>query len=271
MGNTSIDARLTDKIHKISVDLLQEKGIDDLVKISTLGDGSCYFHSFLRATKMGYIRGTEQERKEIVNEFRHTLANLLLKKNDKGVTNYEKLGDGKLKEFSGEGVYEYSLNTLINDLINNRTTDGIYQSLISDNTNFDVYILYLTKVKGNRYFNEIFGDLPNDISYVELNEYINPHFNNYDIPSNNYDTLGHYNYSDKFKIYPSVPHEKLSSIYKRRNSVILLFHADLQHYECVGKIKYVLHDGKYVGLINTIFSHEDPIIQTLYKHIMKIR
>lgn len=116
----------------------------DFVKINSLPDGNCYFHSILRAFCLGYINGSNIERVKYVNFLRNYLADYLIKKNSDGSSIYENLSNSNLKKFSKD-VNEYSLDNMINELKSNNPVDNLYQELISNIFNLDIYIIDLFK------------------------------------------------------------------------------------------------------------------------------
>jgi hypothetical protein len=46
----------------------------DLVRTGTIGDGNCFYHAFLRATKSGYKRANREAKLEMIQELRDKIA-----------------------------------------------------------------------------------------------------------------------------------------------------------------------------------------------------
>lgn len=116
--------------------------IPNLVVLSTMGDGNCFFHSVLRAFNTNYINAKNiSERVNMARSFRNALADLLEEIDPlTGKTYYSGLNMGKLEEFAG-GVKEYSLAGLQKELRSSAPVDNIYQELISNSLNKDIYII----------------------------------------------------------------------------------------------------------------------------------
>jgi len=110
--------------------------------ISTIGDGNCYFHSILRAFNPNYINAsTIFDRINMARNFRNALADLLSEIDPiTGKDYYSGLNNGKLEEIS-RGVKEYSKEELIKELKSSEPVDNIYQELISNCFNKDIYII----------------------------------------------------------------------------------------------------------------------------------
>jgi hypothetical protein len=116
--------------------------INNLVKIPTIGDGSCYFHSVLRAFNTDYMKTTAVfDRINLGRSFRNNLA-VRLSEIDPitGQEYYEGLNNGNLSDIS-KGVKEYSKEYLRRELLSSEPVDNIYQELISNAINKDIYII----------------------------------------------------------------------------------------------------------------------------------
>ena len=112
----------------------------NLVKIPCPGDGSCYFHSILRGFCKGYIDGNEDVRINYVKHLRKKLATILQNGDE-----YKKLYGGTLEEF-GKTINEFSLNNIIKELLSDDYVNNeVYQELISNLFNIDIYIIDLIK------------------------------------------------------------------------------------------------------------------------------
>ncbi len=116
--------------------------INNLVKIPTIGDGSCYFHSVLRAFNTDYMKTTAVfDRINLARSFRNNLA-IRLSEIDPitGQEYYDGLNNGNLGDIS-KGVKEYSKEYLRKELLSSEPVDNIYQELISNAINKDIYII----------------------------------------------------------------------------------------------------------------------------------
>jgi hypothetical protein len=114
----------------------------NLAVISTIGDGSCFFHSVLRAFNTDYIKAKSiTDRVNMARTFRNALADLLEEGDPlTGKNYYAGLNNGELEKISG-GVKEYSLAGLQKELRSSASVDNIYQELISNCLNKDIYII----------------------------------------------------------------------------------------------------------------------------------
>jgi hypothetical protein len=114
----------------------------NLAVISTIGDGSCFFHSVLRAFNTDYIKAKSiTDRVNMARTFRNALADLLEEVDPlTGKNYYAGLNNGELEKISG-GVKEYSLAGLQKELRSSASVDNIYQELISNCLNKDIYII----------------------------------------------------------------------------------------------------------------------------------
>jgi hypothetical protein len=114
----------------------------NLSVISTIGDGNCFFHSVLRAFNTNYISAKAiTDRVNLARTFRNALAELLEEIDPlTGKNYYSGLNNGELEKISG-GVKEYSLSGLQKELRSSASVDNIYQELISNSLNKDIYII----------------------------------------------------------------------------------------------------------------------------------
>jgi len=114
----------------------------NLVVLPTLGDGNCFFHSVLRAFNTNYITAESiTDRVNMARTFRNALADLLEETDPlTGKNYYSGLNNGELEKISG-GVKEYSLVGLQKELRSSSSVDNIYQELISNSLNKDIYII----------------------------------------------------------------------------------------------------------------------------------
>lgn len=113
----------------------------DLVSIPSIGDGSCFFHSVLRAFHRSYIESTRRQQKMLVRDLRQALALVLGETDpDSGLTYYEKLSRGKLGEISKE-LKQYTLENFVDYLDSDAWADMSVLELISDQLCLDIYII----------------------------------------------------------------------------------------------------------------------------------
>ena len=118
--------------------------INNIVVIPTIGDGNCYFHSILRCFNTDYMKAhTVFDRINLARSFRNSLA-IRLSEIDPitGEEYYDGLNNGNLAEIS-QGVKEYSKEYLRKELLSADHVDNIYQELISNAVNKDIYIIDL--------------------------------------------------------------------------------------------------------------------------------
>ena len=116
--------------------------VHNLVIVPTIGDGNCYFHSVLRAFNTSYINAKSAlERVNLARTFRNALADRLIEVDPlTGSDYYSGLNNGNLEDFS-KGVREYSKESLRRELLSSEPVDNIYQELISNAVNKDIYII----------------------------------------------------------------------------------------------------------------------------------
>jgi hypothetical protein len=119
---------------------------NNVVVLPTLGDGNCFFHSVLRAFNTNYIKAKSiTDRVNMARTFRNALADLLEETDPlTGKNYYSGLNNGELEKIAG-GVKEYSLSALQKELRSSAPVDNIYQELISNSLNKDIYIIDGTK------------------------------------------------------------------------------------------------------------------------------
>jgi hypothetical protein len=111
----------------------------DMVRIETLGDGSCFFHAILQCVFDRYKNSPATEKITMVDAFRAQLSDLLDQY-------YPDLSRGHLAEFSSV-VPEYSLQSMKAILKNRFPVDNAYNEFVSNLLGLDIYILDLEKKK----------------------------------------------------------------------------------------------------------------------------
>jgi len=120
-----------------------------LIRKRTERDGSCYFHAiidgFYMPYRTGIIDGRPFNREIFIKRARKDLAIKLSEKNEKGITYYDSISRGELKNLS-KNVKEVSLKNMQKELLSDSEVSYIYHELISDLYDLDVYILdYIKK------------------------------------------------------------------------------------------------------------------------------
>ena len=107
-----------------------------LVKLQTIGDGSCFFHAILQAFNKTYIGSSFSEKKKMTQQLRRDLADVL--SYDKM---YFELSRGTLEEFS-KAYPPASIEAMEADLRGNVWGDQRFLELISTVLEIDIYIFY---------------------------------------------------------------------------------------------------------------------------------
>ena len=117
---------------------------DNLVRVHSLGDGNCFFHSIISAFYIPYrerrIGGKKLDRKKFVIWLRRQLADRLTEKDENGIMIYDTLSRGTLRDHSKE-LRQLSLEYMINELASNAAVDNIYVEFVSNEFNKDIYII----------------------------------------------------------------------------------------------------------------------------------
>jgi hypothetical protein len=116
-----------------------------LIRIQTIGDGSCFFHAIAKSYCKTYISGIRGgktlNRCYFIRKVREDLARKLGSKiRGKNMTHYDILSNGTLKEFSKEWP-PYKLENLKRELMKCQAVDNVYIEFISNQINKDIYIL----------------------------------------------------------------------------------------------------------------------------------
>lgn len=122
----------------------------DLVRIRTIGDGSCFFHALIKAFfvpyKIGKLNGGIFSREKFITQLRKNLSVLLGQrinsKDPNSPRHYDLLSRGKLGEISRE-LQQYSLENMQKELDSKSPIDNIYNEFISNILNKDIYLLDL--------------------------------------------------------------------------------------------------------------------------------
>lgn len=122
---------------------------DNLVRIRTPTDGSCFFHAIAKSYFKPYITNDlKTTRQDFVKQLRRDLAVKLGSKvdprNPESPLYYDLLSRGNLKDFS-KTLPQYSLANIQEELNSDRPVDNVYNEFISDQLDKDIYILDMTK------------------------------------------------------------------------------------------------------------------------------
>lgn len=115
----------------------------DLVRIPTIGDGSCFFHALCSSFYVKY-RQNPSKRKKIVQRFRKELAEILSErcKKNKSKTWYQYISRGQLPDIS-KYVPELDILNMKKELLSGGPVDNKYNELISEILNKDLYLINL--------------------------------------------------------------------------------------------------------------------------------
>ena len=110
-------------------------------------DGSCFFHSILRAFYREYIEAeTKDYRINLVKKLRSSLSEALEEKNEyTNISEYDTLGNGYYKKFN-EAIKmvdgdTHSLESLQIELKSNNPVDHSYIEILSNHLNLDIYLI----------------------------------------------------------------------------------------------------------------------------------
>lgn len=123
----------------------------DLYIIKVPPDGSCFFHSILRAFHKEYITATTSDiRKRLCRKLRDSTAESLQEVNPiTNKTEYDTLGNGYYKNFN-DAIKDvdgdiYSLNGLQRELLGNGPVDHAYIEILSNHLELDIYLISAKK------------------------------------------------------------------------------------------------------------------------------
>lgn len=123
----------------------------NMVKVATIGDGSCMFHaiisSFFLPYRTGMLSGVPLDRREFVLKFRKELADKLGQPVDMAEPSikwYDTLGRSQLSDFS-KTVTSLTLESMQAELRAGGAVDNRFNEFISNVLNKDIYILDIEK------------------------------------------------------------------------------------------------------------------------------
>lgn len=118
---------------------------DNMVRIRTIPDGSCFFHAIAKAYHKGYrlgeVNGKQINRSSLVRSLRSELSKKLGQKVPKSEkTYYQLLGRGEIEKLS-KTSHQYTLDNLQKLLDSSRSIGDEFNEFISNELNKDIYIL----------------------------------------------------------------------------------------------------------------------------------
>lgn len=127
-----------------------------LVKIPTIGDGSCFLHAIVQAISPLYNAMKDDGKRTIVRKIRQELSNLLSSEKEDGKIWYEYLSRGNLEELS-DTFGDLKIEKMKHFLNSNGWFSHLYVELISEVFNIDIYIIdYRTSTLYNLGDDELF-------------------------------------------------------------------------------------------------------------------
>lgn len=118
----------------------------NMVRIRTIPDGSCFFHSIVKAFyepyQLGRLDNKVLSRTDFVKNLRTTLALTLAApiSLDTNLTHYDVLSRGKLAEMSKDNP-RYTLENMQKELKNTIPVDNLFNEYVSNILEKDVYLL----------------------------------------------------------------------------------------------------------------------------------
>jgi hypothetical protein len=119
-----------------------------MIRIRTIGDGSCFFHAIINGFfvpyRAGELDGKPISRKEFISLFRREAAKKLGERvvpNDpNSPKHYDTISRGKLRQHSAD-YPPWSLENMQKELQSNSPVDNLYLEFISNQLDKDIYIL----------------------------------------------------------------------------------------------------------------------------------
>lgn len=111
-----------------------------LVRVSVLGDGSCFFHTIARSYHKPYLLMSRRDRQRFVRNLRHDLSIQLGQPRTTDRTWYQSLSRGNLTSFS-EVLPEYSLEAMQQELRFGGAVDNVYNEYVSDVLDKDLHLV----------------------------------------------------------------------------------------------------------------------------------
>ena len=223
----------------------------ELVRTGTVGEGSCFYHSVLRAIDSNYVKLSEKERKILVSELRKKMASELTKEK------WLKLANGSLayglivprftKWVKQQKIQEAT--KVIDKIIKNDISEFLAALISLTPENENKKLSHAFNVITDRAFNEFKETLTRCDAWVgygpgsvDAFEYISDTFN-----------IDIYIIRDSTR-KPYRSGTDCSARYKNRKSIIILWVGE-SHYEVVGRL-----EGKKVI---RVFEPDDPLIRKI--------
>lgn len=105
----------------------------ELIRINSIGDGDCFFHSVMNALYSEYKNSDTVKRKKLIKELKDSLIIYL-------ESEYKNLSRGNLESFSTE-IPEFSLENMKKELSLSTPIDNKYNELVSNYLSIDIYLL----------------------------------------------------------------------------------------------------------------------------------
>lgn len=191
-----------------------QNGLDkfDLYQIKVLGDGNCYFHSFLMAYSIPYrteeINDRIIKRTDIVRSLRKDLSTILKSRiipdNPDSKTVYETLGNGNLAAIGKENI-EFSLEYMINHLDSSSWCGEEIQELLSNETDKNIFYINVNK-------QDIYITSNEDVIYKDRNSVVLLYFDN---KPEHYDTCALRNNKGEYITHFRFNNPFIQFLYKR--------------------------------------------------------
>lgn len=174
--------------------------------IPAIGDGSCMFHSILQAFNKTYNTLDNNGKRFMVRDFRNDLSDVLTEEID-GMTIYDTLSRGKLKEFSN--FYPpASLKVMQRDLKNNTWGDIRFLELLTNILDLNIFIIDKNK-------SDVYHTGDSELLYKHRDSIIILNINNI-----HFDTVGlktNHGIKTLFDKDDSIVKTMLSKVYKGRS------------------------------------------------------
>lgn len=109
----------------------------NIMRIPTIGDGSCFFHAIAMAYCKIYRDGDDNFKKDFIRQLRYQLTLALGER-------YTKLSRGELPSLSKE-MPRYTLDAMQRELNSSSPVDNLYLELCSEVLGLDIYIIDVLK------------------------------------------------------------------------------------------------------------------------------
>jgi mRNA (guanine-N7-)-methyltransferase len=268
------EGKTLNNLNANDIELFENTYSKNLVRIGTIGDGSCLFHALFTCNSKQYRISSKLIRKEVVSEFRRLLSESidinywrtlgnnsisLFVLTQKLINDFSKVMDKK--EYD---KYKEEFKRATDKLINTEFENTI--SLIDEISNVfkNTSIYELIRKNCIKAEIDLFNKFTSDLS--DCKEYIGP---------NTRSKLDLFSFiSDTFKLDIYILYDKTRLVYKqgdncndrykKRQSIILLYIND-SHYEAIGlKNSEDKVEDLDIENINYILEYDNPTILKLY-------